>query len=52
MRHAALQTQAMAAGAALDVRRLPSSPPAASSLPPAIERHVEELGRTAIIVEN
>ena len=52
MRHAALQTQAMAAGAALDVRRLPLSAPAASKLPRAIERHAEELGRPAIIVDN
>jgi hypothetical protein len=52
MRHAALQTQAMAIGATLDVRRLPSSSPAVSRLPQAIERHVEELGRTTIVVEN
>jgi hypothetical protein len=52
MRHAALQTQAIAAGATLDTRRLPSSAPAIGPLPRAIERHLGELGRPSIIVEN
>jgi hypothetical protein len=52
MRHAALQTQAIAAGATLDTRRLPSSWPPRSKLPRAVERQVEELGRQMIIIEN
>jgi hypothetical protein len=52
MRHAALQTQAIAAGATLDTRRLPSAKPTTSALPRAVELHLEELGRSSIIVEN
>jgi hypothetical protein len=52
MRHASLQTQAIAAGGTLDTRRLPLSSGPSSALPRAIERHVEELARRANIVEN
>jgi hypothetical protein len=52
MRHAALQTLAVAAGATLDTRRLPAPAQSARALPRAIEAHVEDLGRPSIIVEN
>jgi hypothetical protein len=52
MRHAALQTRITAAGAAVDTRRLPLPQQSASALPRAIERHVDDLVRSSITVEN
>jgi hypothetical protein len=52
LRHAALQTRAMAAGATLDTRRLPASAQSAGALPRAVERHLGDLGRPSIVIEN
>jgi hypothetical protein len=52
MRHAILQARALAAGGKVDTSRLPSSAQWAPALPRGIERHLDELGRPTIIVEN